>query len=81
MRVRISAVLVFVAVVVLALALAPVSAADVAGPCNDADGDGMPSGLEYATYHVAAGAHEGIIGHEHKPGSHMGFSACLGVHE
>lgn len=60
------------------LALAPASAASAhfTGPCNDSDGDGMPSGQEYAQHHIAAGAHEGIIGQGHKPGSHRGFSLC-----
>lgn len=47
-----------------------------AGPCNDSNDDGAPSGREYAEHHIAAGAHQGIIGQQHKPGSHRGFSAC-----
>ena len=47
-----------------------------AGPCNDSDGDGAFSGREYAEHHIVQGAHDGIIGHVHKPGSHRGFSAC-----
>jgi hypothetical protein len=46
------------------------------GPCNDADGDGAFSGREYAQHHIVEGAHAGIIGQVHKPGSHRGFSAC-----
>ncbi len=48
-----------------------------AGPCNDSDGDGAFSGLEYAQHHIVVGAHDGIIGQAHKPGSHLGFSACM----
>ena len=47
-----------------------------AGPCNDSDGDGAFSGREYSAHHIVVGAHDGIIGHEHKPGSHHGFSLC-----
>lgn len=46
------------------------------GPCNDADGDGAFSGREYAEHHIVQGAHDGIIGQVHKPGSHRGFSLC-----
>jgi hypothetical protein len=48
-----------------------------APPCNDTDGDGSPSGQEYAQFHVAALAHEGMLGTGgHKPGEHHGFSLC-----
>lgn len=47
-----------------------------APPCNDANGDGVASGREYAQHHIRAGAHAGVIGREHKPGSHRGFSLC-----
>lgn len=60
----------------LLLASGPAALAHQAGPCNDSDGDGAPSGREYAEHHIAQGAHDGIIGHEHKPGSHRGFSLC-----
>jgi hypothetical protein len=46
-------------------------------PCNDADGDGSPSGREYAQNHVTELAHKGMLGNGgHKPGEHHGFSAC-----
>lgn len=65
-----------------AAALPGVASAHNAGPCNDDDGDGTPSGYEYATHHIVAAAHEGALGNEgHKPGTHMGFSLCLGVHD
>jgi hypothetical protein len=48
-----------------------------APPCNDTNGDGSPSGREYAQFHVTALAHEGMLGNGgHKPGSHHGFSLC-----
>ena len=59
----------------------PAARAQGAPPCNDADGDGSPSGREYATHHISAMAKEGMIGGGgHIPGSHQGFSLCLGVH-
>jgi len=61
----------------LLLGIAGAAIADhQAGPCNDSDGDGAFSGREYAQHHVMTGAHDGIIGQVHKPGSHKGFSAC-----
>ncbi|HSK16955.1 MAG TPA: hypothetical protein VK915_12425 [Gaiellaceae bacterium] len=59
-----------------ALAVAGGSAAQ-APPCNDTDGDGSASGREYAQYHVAALAQEGMLGAGgHKPGEHRGFWLC-----
>lgn len=59
-----------------ALALAGGSAAQ-APPCNDTNGDGSPSGQEYAHFHIVALAHEGMLGAGgHKPGQHAGFSLC-----
>lgn len=60
------------------LALAPASSASAhfVGPCDDTDGDGQPSGVEYAQHHIASGAKLGIIGQGHKPGEHQGFSEC-----
>lgn len=64
----------------LAAMMAGAVAADTLPPCNDADGDGGPSGAEYARHHVSALAKQGMIGSEHIPGTHRGFSACLNVH-
>jgi hypothetical protein len=59
-----------------ALVLAGGSAAQ-APPCNDTDGDGSPSGFEYAQFHVTALAQEGMLGAGgHIPGTHRGFSLC-----
>lgn len=64
-------------VLMLALTLATPVFAHNAGPCNDANGDGSPSGAEYAAHHIVALAHEGALGHGgHVPGSHHGFSLC-----
>ncbi|MDH3306803.1 MAG: hypothetical protein OEO77_04720 [Acidimicrobiia bacterium] len=49
-----------------------------APPCNDTNGDGMPSGREYAKHHIVPLAHDGALGNEgHKPGADRGFSFCL----
>lgn len=61
---------------VLVLGSAGIASAHQLGPCNDADMDGEFSGQEYAAHHIVAGAHDGIIGQQHKPGSHRGFSLC-----
>lgn len=51
--------------------------AQAAPPCNDADGDGSPSGQEYAQNHIRPLATTGGLGADgHKPGSHHGFSVC-----
>lgn len=70
-----------IASLALTAALAGPIAAHTAPPCNDADGDGSPSGREYAAHHISALAKTGDIGGGgHVPGSHQGFSLCLGVH-
>lgn len=69
-----------VASLALVAALAGGAAADTLPPCNDAGGDGRPSGAEYARHHVSALARQGMIGSAHVPGMHRGFSLCLGVH-
>ena len=62
---------------VFVLALATPVLAESAPPCNDTDGDGFPSGREYARYHVVPMAQAGELGAGgHVPGEHMGFSFC-----
>jgi hypothetical protein len=70
-------------IVLLLLALvfgvgpAPAALAQAAPPCNDTDGDGSPSGQEYAAHHIVPLAQGGMLGNDgHIPGSHRGFSAC-----
>lgn len=64
-------------VVAIALMAVTPALAHTAPPCNDADGDGSPSGREYAEHHIVSLAHDGALGNDgHKPGSHRGFSAC-----
>jgi hypothetical protein len=69
------------AVVLLVLIIALVAVvpafAHSAPPCNDSDGDGSPSGREYAQHHIRSLATEGGLGEGgHKPGAHRGFSVC-----
>ena len=50
-------------------------------PCVDADLDGSPSGMEYARFHISSHTPHGVgIAGAHNPGTHQGFSLCLGVH-
>lgn len=68
--------LVFLVLLISMMAVVP-AFAHSAPPCNDSDGDGEPSGREYAEHHIVALATEGGLGEGgHKPGSHHGFSAC-----
>lgn len=61
----------------LVLGSAGAAMAHPAPPCNDADGDGSPSGREYAAHHISAMAKMGAIGGGgHVPGTHQGFSLC-----
>ena len=67
----------FLLALVLIVGLAPGALAQAAPPCNDTDGDGSPSGREYATHHIVVLAEGGMLGGDgHIPGSHRGFSAC-----
>lgn len=73
--------LISVAVLTVVLSVAAVVPASAAPPCNDANGDGSPSGVEFAQSHIVPLATAGMLGEGgHKPGTHMGFSICLGVH-
>lgn len=67
-----------IATAALTLGTAGSASAHNAGPCNESGG---PGHSDYATHHIVAAAHEGALGNGgHKPGTHMGYSACLGVH-
>jgi len=71
------------AILIATMALLLASAVPVSAhaPCNDVNEDGSPSGREYAEFHVAEMAKLGNIGGDgHVPGTHRGFSLCLGVH-
>lgn len=59
------------------LGAAPASAHSVA-PCDDS---GDPGNSDYAAHHIVELAQGQELGDGgHKPGSHAGFSLCLGVH-
>ncbi|HET7012250.1 MAG TPA: hypothetical protein VFI11_15860 [Anaerolineales bacterium] len=66
---------------VLLLAVTMVVPAYAHPPCNDADGDGSPSGREFGLYHVRMSALNGGMGlgtGGMAPGyMHTGFSICL----
>jgi hypothetical protein len=73
-------------IVLLVLLIALVSVvpvfADQLGPCNDNNGNPGPGNSDYAKHHIKPLATSGGMGNGgHKPGSHQGFSLCLGVHE
>lgn len=67
------------ALALLSLTLAAGSVA-AHGPCADIDGDGSPSGQEYGQFHISSHAPHGVALDAHNPGTHQGFSLCLGVH-
>jgi hypothetical protein len=57
--------------------LTGIASAHNAPPCNDYNGDGSPSGQEYAQHHIVPLAKDGMLGNGgHKPGMHHGFNAC-----
>lgn len=70
-------VIILTIVALLALMAVVPAFAHGAPPCNDTDGDGSPSGQEYAAHHISFLAQAGGLGNDgHKPGSHQGFSLC-----
>jgi len=50
------------------------------GPCDDINGDGSASGMEYGQFHISSHPPHGVALGAHNPGTHKGFSLCLGVH-
>ena len=78
MRRRLAQLAVGLITVAATMSLATAASADNAGPCNDAGG---PGNSDYAMHRIVALAYDGALGDGgHKPGSHQGFSLCLGVH-
>jgi hypothetical protein len=51
------------------------SAAPAAAVCPAAPA-GEPGRSEFAQNHIVPLAHAGLLGHEHKPGTHLGASDC-----
>lgn len=75
MRRRIATILI---AVMATMALSVGALAHGASPCNDS---GDPGNSDYAKHHISFLAKQGLLGGEgHIPGSHQGFSLCLGVH-
>ncbi len=65
--------------VVATMTLAVGASAHSAPPCNDS---GDPGNSDYAKHHISALAKTGGLGVDgHIPGTHQGFSLCLGVHD
>jgi hypothetical protein len=54
---------------------APASAVCPAAPA------GEPGRSEYAQSHITVLAHAGVLGHEHKPGTHRGASDCRALND
>ena len=54
---------------------APASATCPAAPA------GEPGRSEYAQNHIVALANAGVLGHEHKPGTHRGASDCEALND
>ncbi len=53
------------------LVAAPIASAHAAPPCNDS---GEPGNSDYAKHHIIPATAKG----DHVPGTHGGFSVCLG---
>ncbi|WP_199616276.1 hypothetical protein [Paenibacillus alkalitolerans] len=69
--------LAFTGLIAIAVMMSGVATAHQAPPCNDSDGDGSPSGYDYAQHHIVPMAQNQTLGDGgHKPGVHQGFSAC-----
>jgi len=77
-RIRLTLALTMAALLSLGIAVGPVAAH---GPCDDVNADGSPSGVEYGLFHISSHTPHGVgIAGAHNPGTHQGFSLCLGVH-
>ena len=61
----------------IALMLASAPAAYAHSPCTDT---GAPGASEYGLLHVSSHTPHGPPDSFHNPGTHMGYSLCLGVH-
>ena len=76
---RILTALLIIGIVVFALAVAaPAVASDehLLHHCQDLNGDGRSNGADFGL-HVAQHAQEGLLGGEHNPGHHQGYSNCV----
>jgi hypothetical protein len=57
-----------------------VGSAAAHGPCEDVNLDGAVTAREYAQFHISSHTPHGVGLDAHNPGTHQGFSLCLGVH-
>ena len=55
-------------------------AAPAAAVCPAAPA-GEPGRSEFAQNHIVVLAHAGLLGHEHKPGTHLGASDCQALND
>jgi hypothetical protein len=80
MRSRTTALVVLVAAALTALALSlGTGPAAAHAPCADT---GMPGHSDYGRSHIASHTPHGVgIPGAHNPGTHRGYSLCLGVHD
>ena len=65
--------------VVLVTVLAVLALAPTAAPAREPEPfpcESFTTGRSYGYEHVRAAAQAGILGHEHKPGMHAGYSQC-----
>ena len=76
-RLRLVVALALTALLAIGVGAAPVAAH---GPCDDVNADGSASGWEYGQFHISSHPPHGIGVGGHNPGTHQGFSLCLGVH-
>jgi hypothetical protein len=60
--------------------IALAGAAPASAVCPAAPG-GDPGRSEYAQSHITVLAHAGVLGHEHKPGTHRGASDCRALND
>jgi hypothetical protein len=60
--------------------IALAGAAPAAAVCP-ATAAGEPGRSEYAQSHITVLAHAGVLGHEHKPGTHLGASDCRALND
>jgi len=66
-------IIIVLVLLVLLVGVVPVLAAHNVGPCNDS---GEPGNSDYAQHHIVPAK----LGNDaHKPGSHGGYSLCLGT--
>ena len=75
MKRRLRTLIVLPSAILMTLAMAMPASAHRTGPCN-----GDLTGRDYAQHHIVPFATGGDLGNDgHKPGTHQGYSICLGL--